>query len=120
MCTGVTRLFSPSGVVASAFDTASTFEDGSAEASFGGSLDSFGNSLDSFDGGGTPGCLEEYGGTLLCGGVCFGSRARGPGGGGVRPVANVRMACRGSRKYHLAAGNISTVCCRNLVLKSEC
>lgn len=40
MYTGVTRLFSLSGIVASAFDTASTFE-GSAGASFGASLGSF-------------------------------------------------------------------------------
>jgi hypothetical protein len=51
MCTGETRLFSLSGVVASAFDTASTLE-GSAE-------DSLGGSVGSFAGGGAPDCLDE-------------------------------------------------------------
>jgi hypothetical protein len=41
MCTGVAKVFSPFGVVASAFETASTLV-GSAEASFGGSFGLFG------------------------------------------------------------------------------
>jgi hypothetical protein len=51
MCTGVTKVFSPFGVVASAFETASTRE-GSVAASFGGSLELFdgaGSLLDGFD-----------------------------------------------------------------------
>jgi hypothetical protein len=81
MYTGVTRLFSPLGVVASACDTASTLED-SAGGSLGGSLS---GPLDSF-----PDGLEEAG-ALRCGGICLDRRPRGPGGGGVARVANVRM-----------------------------
>jgi hypothetical protein len=98
MYTGVRRLLSPFAVVARALETASTL-DGSAEASFGGSLGSF-------DGGSFPDGFEEYAGTLRCGGICLGRRPRGPGGGGVPRVANVRMHRRGSRSDHLAAGSI--------------
>jgi hypothetical protein len=99
MCTGVAKVFSPFGVVASAFETASTLV-GSAEASFGGSFGLFGG------GGSLPDGFDEYAGTLRCGGTCLGRRPRGPGGGGVPRVANVRMHCRGSRNDNLAADSI--------------
>lgn len=98
MYTGVTRLFSPFGVVARAFETASTL-DGAGAASFGGSLGLF-------DGGSLPDGFDEYAGALRCGGICLGRRPRGAGRGGVPRVANVRMHCRGSRSDHLAAGSI--------------
>jgi hypothetical protein len=98
MYTGLTRLFSPFGVVASAFETASTL-DGSVVASFGGSLELFG--VGSF-----ADCLDEYAGALRWGVMCLVRRPRGPGGGGVPRVANVRVVCRGRRNDHLAAGNI--------------
>jgi hypothetical protein len=91
-------VFSPSGVVASALETASTLE-GSAAASFGGSLELFG--VGSFADG-----LDEYAGALRCGVMLLVRRPRGPGGRGVPRVANVRMHCRGRRNDHLAAGNI--------------
>jgi hypothetical protein len=43
--------------------------EGSAEASFGGSLGLF-------DDGSLLGCLDEYAGALRCGGVCLGRRPR--------------------------------------------
>jgi hypothetical protein len=98
MYTGDRRLFSPVAVVARAFETASTL-DGSTDASFGASLGLFG-------GGSLPDGLDEYAGALRCGALCLGRRPRGPGGGGVPRVANVRMHCLGSRSGHLAAGSI--------------
>jgi hypothetical protein len=102
MYTGLTRLFSLFGVVASAFETASTLE-GSAVGSFGGSLELFG--VGSF-----ADCLEEYAGALRCGVTFLVRRPRGPGGVGVLRVANVRMPCRGRRIDHLATGNIVVRC----------
>jgi hypothetical protein len=96
----VTRLFSPFGLAASAFDTASTLEC-SAEASLGASL---GLSRDDS----LPGCFE-YAGDLRWGEMCLGRRPRGSGGGGVPRVANDRMHCRGSRSDHLAVGSIVRV-----------
>lgn len=92
------RLFSASGVVESAFETASTFEGGSAGAS-GVLLASFGVGAPAF-------CLDEYAGSLRCGGLCRDGRPLGPGGGGVQRVANALKPCRGSRSDHLAAGSI--------------
>jgi hypothetical protein len=100
ICTGVRRLFSELDVVASALETASTFE-GSVEASCGGSLGLF--EVGSFAGG-----LGGYAGALFVEGVCLGRRPRGPGGVDGLRVANARMKCRGSLNDQLVAGSILT------------
>jgi hypothetical protein len=95
MWTGVTSGFWASGVVARAFDTAST-RDGSFAESFDASC-----SGPLFWPAGCPDDLAA--GSLRWGGVCLGRRPRGPGGGGVPRVANARSCWRGSRNDHLTA-----------------
>jgi hypothetical protein len=87
------RLFSESGVVESAFDTASTFD-----VSFGDSSCVFGEfSL--------PGGFVEY--AELVGGVMsFDRRLRSGSCGDVLLVTNNRALRRGSCKDRLAAGNM--------------
>lgn len=114
MCTGVMRVFSESGVVERALETASTFE-GSWGAFFGVSVGSFGGG-----GGVLPGGLEEYAGILRFGGACFGKRPRGPGGEGVARVAKARVCGRGSRNDHLNVGSIAWQCFRFYQSVSKC
>jgi hypothetical protein len=96
MYTGVIRLFSESGVVESAFDTASTLD-----VSFEDSSCVFGDC--SLLGG-----LVEYA-ELVGGVVCFGRRLRSGSRDGLSLVMNHRVHGRGSRKDHLAAGSMLDV-----------
>jgi hypothetical protein len=88
------RLFSESGVVERAFETASTFE-GSFEASLGGSLGLF------------VGGLVEYA-DIFCWDGRVRNRLRVLCDDSVARVANVRAEGRDSRSDHLAAGSIFT------------
>jgi hypothetical protein len=110
--TGVTRLFSLLGVVESAVDTASTFE-GGLEAFCGESFGLFGVLS-------PPLCLDEYAGDLRCGILLLDRRPRGPGGGGVPRVANVRMRGRGTRSDHLAAGSMLRLFCSCMFSIEHC
>jgi hypothetical protein len=88
------RLFSESGVVERAFETASTFD-----AYFGAWSESFGF-VSLLDG------VVEYVGALCCDSVSLCRRPRGPEGDDVPPVANIRMHRCGSRSDDLAAGSM--------------
>jgi hypothetical protein len=97
------RLFSESGVVERALDTASTLD-----VSFGDSSCVFGEfSL--------PGGFVEYG-KLVRGALCLDRRLRSGSCRGVLLVTNDGALCRGSRKDHLAAGNILNVIVPYLML----
>lgn len=86
------KLFSESGVVARALDTASTFE-----GPLGGSLGD----------GSLPGDLVEYAAAIRrC--IQAGERLRGLTSDGVFVVSD-RRSCRGGRANHLAAGSILSV-----------
>lgn len=100
MCTGARRLFSELDVVASAVETASTFE-GSVEASCG-------CSLGLFEDGSFAGGLGIEAGAFLSEGLFLCKRPRGFGGADGPRVAKARVTCRGNFDDHLVTSSIVT------------